>query len=883
MAVRRPDLLEVLEIGAGLATVMGQVHARRIIHKNLSPHSVWYDQSRSEIRLTDFSIAGRIADDGYQIPLAGHIEGLLTHIAPEQTGRLVRVVDHRADHYAIGIILYQLLTGRLPFSSVDPLQIVHAHLARIPTAPHELDAAIPAAVSGIVMKLLAKAPDERYQSAYGLRADLLSCAVQLRASARVEAFLLGTHDSFETFQISQRLYGRDAAHAALFEAFARTAKGATQLVLVRGAPGAGKSVLVNELQKTILGANGHYVSGKFDQYRNDVPYAGIVRALRDLVGQILSRSDHELAAWREKLLAAIGSRGQVLVDVIPALELITGPCPPVPSLPVEEDRNRFNFVFRDFTRALADAAHPLVLFLDDLQWVDAGSLSLLQLLLTDPATQHLLVVGAYRDGEVQPGSRLLGTLDALESDNVHVQRIDLPPLAVEHVQGLVQDTLRCGESAAHALAELVHKKTEGNPFFVSQFLQFLYDEGLLAFDREFGRWTWDLERIESEGITDDVVDLMTTRITRLSEEGQRTLKLAAFLGNEFTLRTIATVCERTSADVLQELRSARREGLLVARADRAGAADLRPHTGEGNTFRFLHDRVQQAAYALTPQAERAAIHVQIGRLLQAAMSAEELALAPFEVVNNLNRGIDLLTGADERRQLAELNRRAARRAQSTTAYDAALTYLNTGLSLLGDDCWERDYDLAYDLYSRRLQVDFVTGAFDAADRTFAVLRAKVTDPIDRAYVATQKIIIDTASDRADAAIALGLAALRELGVRIPAKANAVHVIVELVKNRLMMLRRRPTHLVNLPEMSDRRLQAVLQILKVISVAAYIQNPYLMALIAAKITNMSIRFGNGPASPQGYVLHGLVIGSLTGDYQAGYDFGQAAVTPERTLR
>ena len=482
VAVRRLNLLEVLDIGAKLAAVVGQLHAKRIVHKNLSPHSVWYDPSTGDVRVTDFGVAANLIEDGLQIPLAGHIEGLLTHIAPEQTGRLVRAVDHRADHYSLGVLLYQLLTGRLPFASSDPLQLVHAHLARVPPAPHAVDPAIPVPVSSIVMKLLAKAPDERYQSAQGLRADLVVCSTQLRASAHVEDFVLGSHDSFETFQISQKLYGRDMARGELLEAFVRTAGGATELVLVTGAPGAGKSVLVSELQRTVLEANGHYVSGKFDQYRNDAPYAAIVHALRDLVAQILSRPDEELEAWKAKLLDALGSRGQVLIDVIPTLELITGPCPPVPSLPVEEDRNRFNYVFRDFMRALSDAQHPLVLFLDDLQWVDAGSLGLLRLVVTDPSTKHLLVVGAYRDSEVQPQSRLALALEAMEDEGVVLRRTPLRPLVVEDVQSLVKDTLRCSDAYSRALAELVFRKTEGNPFFVNQFLQFLYDEGMVVFD-----------------------------------------------------------------------------------------------------------------------------------------------------------------------------------------------------------------------------------------------------------------------------------------------------------------------------------------------------------------------------------------------------------------
>jgi predicted ATPase/GAF domain-containing protein len=877
MALRRLELSEVVSVGVKLADLLGKLHARHIIHRNLNPHSVWYDQGTGEVRLADLGLAGRVAEEGYEIPLAGQIKGLLTHVAPEQTGRLVQVVDHRADHYSAGIILYQLLAGRLPFNFADPLQIVHAHLARLPEPPHRVDPRVPVPLSNITMKLLAKGPDERYQSARGLKADLSECLLQLQMSSAVEDFPLGRHDSSETFQLSQKLYGRDEPRARLADAFAQTREGLAQLVVVSGAPGTGKSVLVKELQSAVIEANGHFVSGKFDQFRHDAPYAGLVAALGELVGQILSRSDAELASWREKLLAALGSRGRVLIDVLPELELITGPCPPVPELPVEEDRNRFNYVFRDFARALADEAHPLVIFLDDLQWVDAASLGLLRALVTDISTGHLLVVGAYRESEVGLDHRLNVMLEDLNEEGRDVLRVELRPLAVEHVRDLVEDSLRCGPAAAGALAELVHRKTAGNPFFVSQFLQFLYAEGLLVFDRDGERWTWDLERIESEGITDDVVDLMTTRISRLSGEAQRTLRLAAFLGTAFTLRTIATVCERDPREVELALRSARRDGLLVGATDRARPIEGSEPPVERDAYRFLHDRVQQAAYALTPHADRARTHLDIGRRLRAATSLEELRQAPFEIVNNLNRGLELILDSEERRDLSELNLVAARKAQATAAYEAALECLAAGVSLLGTDAWENDYALAYELHLRRLQVHFVTGAFPDADADFAILDERVSDPVDRAYVSTQKMLIDTASDRSDAAIELGIRSLRELGVRIPSKTNALHVLLEIAKNRILVGRRRPTALVDLPEMMDPVRNAALQILKVISVPAYIRNPYLMALVSGRIANMSIRFGNGPASPQGYVLHGLVVGSLVGDHRAGQEFGQTAVT------
>jgi len=871
-----------LEIATRLAHALGVVHAEGIIHRHLCLDSVWVHPRTLAVRLTDLGWAARTAYLGQRLHNEGRLEGAPAYASPEQTGRMNRALDYRTDFYSMGVILYRLVTGRLPFEASDPLTLVHCHLARQPAAPHELDPTLPEPVSALVMKLLAKTAEERYESAAGLGADLAECQEQWRTQRKVVGVVPGQHDAGGRFRIPERIYGREAEVNVLLSAFERCTWGMGGLVLVLGPPGVGKSVLVNELQRSAVRTRGAFVAGKFDQYKRSVPYSSFIQAFQGLVREVLGGTDEQVAAWRQRLLDALGSNAGVIIDVIPEVALVTGPQPPPGELPPAEGRNRFNRAFREFIAVFARPEHPLALFLDDLQWADPASLSLLEALLRDTGAGNLLLLGAYRDTEVTASHPLVVTLGQIHRAGVAITEIALQPLGESHVQDLVRDTLRCEPERARTLARVVHRKTGGNPFFLNQFLTALHDEGQLSFDVSRGEWTWDLNEIEHRGYTNNVVELMAGRLRRLPAEAQRALQLAACIGGAFDLRTLARVLERTPMETLRVLAEPLREGLVQTAADVYHLLDDRAKDSgesplpENVAFQFLHDRVQQAAYSLIAQDERRAVRYRIGRLLLRTMSADDLAGSPFDVVNNLNHGLDLLESDQERDELARLNLAAGRRAREALAYEDAVGYLRTGIRLLPDSAWQSHYELCFDLHENCFECEYLVAEFAEANRRFEILLAQARTRREKARVYNTKILLETSLGHSEEAVRAGIQGLRLFGVRMPARPSKVDLLLELGYSKLRLGRRKADDLLALPEATDLDRRAATGLLLRICPAAYFRNPDVMILAALKIVNASLRDGHSAGSPFGYMLYAMVLGGVLGDYPSGQAFGRLAV-------
>jgi serine/threonine protein kinase len=651
------DLTCVLRIAIGLATALGQVHRRGLIHKDLKPGNVLVDDA-GKVWLTGFAIASRLPHERQAPAPPEIIAGTLAYMAPEQTGRMNRSIDTRTDLYSLGVTLYKLLTGALPFTAADPLEWIHCHIARRPVPPGEL-VALPEPVSSLTMKLLAKNAEERYQTAEGLEADLRRCLTEWDSLHRIDAFPLGTHDSSDRLLIPEKLYGREPEIETLHTAFDRVvASGTPELVLVSGYSGIGKSSVVNELHKVLVRPSGLFASGKFDQYKRDIPYATLAQAFQSLIRPLLSKSEAELRNWRDGLREALGPNGLLIVDLVPELKLIIGQQAPVPDLPPQDAQGRFQLVIRRFISVFARPEHPLALFLDDLQWLDAATLDLLEDLLTRPDVQHLMLIGAYRDNEVNSGHPLKRKLKAIREAGATVQEILLAPLASEDLERLLVDSLHCEPERIASLAKLVHEKTAGNPFFAIQFISALADDGLLVFDHSDARWTWDLNRIHAKGYSDNVVDLMVGKLHCLPVETQKALQQLACMGNSAEFALLEMVYEDSTEKMHGDLREAVRTG-LVLHSERA--------------YTFLHDRVQEAAYSLIPEELRAEAHLRIGRLLAAHTPPEKQEEAIFDIVNQVNRGVAHITSQTERDQFAELNLIAGKRAKGATAYASALT------------------------------------------------------------------------------------------------------------------------------------------------------------------------------------------------------------------
>ena len=853
------DVSHFLRIAIPLAGALRQMHERGLIHKDVKPANILVDAARGRVWLTGFGIASRLPRE-HQAPAPPEvIAGTLAYMAPEQTGRMNRSVDSRSDLYALGVTFYEMLSGQLPFTAADPMEWVHCHIARQPAPLDERVVGIPRPLAAVVMKLLAKMAEERYQTAAAVEADLRRCLAEWD-HGRIDPFPLGAYDVSDRLLIPEKLYGREREIDTLRASFDRVvASGTLELVLISGYSGIGKSSVVNELHKALVPQRGLFASGKFDQYKRDIPYATLGQAFQSLVRSLLSQSEAELDRWRDSLCEALGPNGQLIVNLVPELELVIGKQPPpVADLSPQDAQNRFQMVFRRFLGVFARKEHPLALFLDDLQWLDTATLGLLEHLVTRSGVRHLLLVGAYRDNEISPSHPLLRTLDAIRKAGAFVEKIELAPLAREDLVRLIADTLGCTPDHADPLAGLVHEKTGGNPFFAIQFISALADEGLLRFDHDAACWRWELDRLHAKGYTDNVVDLMAGKLTRLPVETQSALQQLACLGNGAEITMFSIVLGKSNEDIRSALWDAVRLGLVE-------------HM-EGS-YKFTHDRVQEAAYSLIPERLRAEAHLRIGRLLAAHTPAEKREEAIFEIVNQLNRGAALVTSRDEREQLAELNLIAGRRAKASTAYASALTYLTAGAALLADDCWERRHELIFPLELHRAECEFLTGELVAAEERLTMLSSRAADTVDQSTVACLRVDLYTTLDRSDGAVGVCLAYLRHLGVEWSPHPTDEEVRREYERIWLQLGTRAIEELIDLPLMSDPASLATLDLLTRVVPPALFTDANFLSLVTCRMVNLSLERGNSDGSCFAYVWLGVISGPHFGNYKAGFRFGR----------
>jgi PAS domain S-box-containing protein len=848
-----------LRLAIAIAGALGNVHAAGLVHKDIKPTNILVDSATNAVWLTGFGIASRLPRERQSPAPPEVIAGTLAYMAPEQTGRMNRSVDSRSDLYACGVTFYQMLTGTLPFSAADPMEWIHCHIARQATPPSERVRGIPAALSAIVMKLLAKTAEERYQTSAGVVADLRRCQAEWEARGSIETFTLGARDVSDRLIIPEALYGREFEIDRLLAAFERiVAGGPTELVLVSGYSGIGKSSVVNEVHKALVPPRGLFASGKFDQYKRDIPYATLAQAFQGLVRPLLGASELELGRWRDALREALGQNGQLIVHLVPELELVVGKQPPVPDLPPQDAKTRFQTVFRRFLNVFAGKERPLALFLDDLQWLDAATLDLLEHLVTHSEVRRLLLVGAYRDNEVSPSHPLMRALENVRKVGARVEEIRLTPLAREDLGRLITDTLGCEPARADPLARLVHEKTGGNPFFAIQFVTALAEEGLLRFDREAARWRWELDRVHARGYTDNVVDLMVGKLTRLPVETQAALQQLACFGNIAEIAMFSILLGKSNDEVHSNLWDAVRLELL----ERLEGA-----------YKFVHDRVQEAAYSLIPEQLRAEAHLRIGRLLAANTPAEKRHEAIFDIVNQLNRGVALITSRDEREGLAEFNLLAGRRAKATTAYASALAYLAAGAALLPEDRWERRHELAFALEWHRGECEFLTGETAVASERLTMLSSRAADTVERATVACLHMDLFTTLNQTDRAVAVCLGYLRRLGVEWSPHPTNEEARQEYDRVWSRLGSSAIEELIDLPLMSDPASRATLDVLTAAVPSALWTDPNLLVLVLCTAVNLSLERGNSDGSCFTYVWLGVIAGPRFDDYKAGFRFGR----------
>ena len=878
MKRRSLTLEECLFLAVRIAENVGHIHAANVIHKNLNPSNIIWNPKTDQVKIIDFGIASRLPSESFTLKNPGQLEGTLAYLSPEQTGRINRSIDYRTDLYSLGVTLYEMFTGQLPFTTTDAIELVHGHIAKKPSPLCEINADIPPIVSHIIMKLLEKNAEDRYQSALGVKVDLEKCQEHLANKQNITdlQFELGQNDFSGQFQIPQKLYGRESEIITLLEAFDRVSSGKAEAIIVAGYSGIGKTVLVHEVHKPMTEKHGYFIAGKFDQFKQNIPYYAITQAFNEFCRSLLKESSETLQNWKSKILDAVGNNGQVIIDVIPDLELVIGAQPAVAEVGPTEAQNRFNLYFLNFFKALCDKDHPLIIFLDDLQWADLPTLNLVNLMMTDSDTQFLLFIGAYRDNEISDVHPLPRILDNIQKQTP-LTNIILPPLGFSHVNNLISDSTISSLGKSKSLAKVVYEKTGGNPFFVNMFLKTIAGKKLVAFDFNKGEWTWDVQLIRSLDITNNVVDMMVDRISQLPAETRKILSLAACLGSRFNLRILSLVYGHSGSVVFDELWKAVLDGLIIPIEDDYKWIEHSPEEDHEAMFRFLHDRVQQAAYSLIPKEERSEIHLKIGRLLQNSLTEEEFDENLFEIANHFNQGKELISGAIEREKITRLNLKTARKAKLSSAYLPALRYINICKEYLPVDSWEKSYDLTLACFFEKGEIEYLNAQWDDAIATFDEALEKVVSQLDRSRIFKFKVTLFRMKNDLKDSLDLSLHALKELGYTLNPFPDDDEVIKEIEHFKPILAGSDSETLYNLPQLQDPLKLIALEIMSELMPPAFFLGSRLVFIVGMKMAEITMQYGNSSYSAVGYIFYsGFTLAIYQRDYDNAYNFGLLAL-------
>ncbi|MEG4519083.1 MULTISPECIES: AAA family ATPase [unclassified Microcoleus] len=924
-----PSLVDFFQIAIDLSNTLDILYRHRIIHKDIKPANILINPETKQVKLIDFSIASLLPRETQIVMSPNVIEGTLSYISPEQTGRMNRGLDYRTDFYSLGVTFYELLTGKLPFQSSDPMELIHCHIAQHPPSVREINPKIPLVLSEIVSKLMAKNAETRYQSALALKADLKTCLQQLNETGKIENFAIGRRDFCDRFIIPEKLYGRSTEVAALLAAFERVANPSkspspkeprtdrndvkedlllikedgrdsnlsrSEMMLVAGFSGIGKTAVVNEIHKPIVRQRGYFIKGKYDQFQRNIPFSAFVQAFRDLMDQLLSESDAQLEQWQRKIIKALGENGQVIVEVIPELERIIGKQQPVSELSGSAAENRFNLLFQKFISVFATQEHPLVIFLDDLQWSDSASLKLLQVLMSEKDSQNLLVIGAYRDNEVSPAHPFMLAVAEMEKSQVRVNTITLEPLSQVDINYLIADTLSCEILLAQPLTELVYQKTKGNPFFATQFLKALQEDGLIAFDPTplssplirggqtgvTGGWQCDIAKVKALTITDDVVEFMAVQLQKLPPETQDVLKLAACIGAHFDLNTLAVVSEKSPEETAADLWKSLQEGFILptseiykfylGKEERTTSPALPTTAAQLPHYKFLHDRVQQAAYSLIPDDQKQATHLKIGQLLLPNFSEVERGEEVFDIINHFIIGSALITQQEERTKLAKISLFAGHRAKLSTAYESGTKYLAFGLNFLPNNKWQCAYELTFSVYIESIETEFLAGNFEQAEKLVQIAFSHAKCSLDRAKIVAIQLTHYQNNALYQKAIQVGIQGLKLLGLELAVIPNEAELEGMAREVKKTLNQRAVAELIDAPLIVDEERQMLIKLLMNMVPPTYLTNQELLVLVVLHMTNLCLQYGNTNVAGFVYVWYGTILCQRFQDYELGYEFG-----------
>jgi predicted ATPase/serine phosphatase RsbU (regulator of sigma subunit)/tRNA A-37 threonylcarbamoyl transferase component Bud32 len=863
-----------LSLAIQMTDSLAQIHRQNIIHKDINPSNIILNPSTGVLKMIDFGIATQFKIQHLRLTNPEVLEGTLAYMSPEQTGRMNRALDYRTDFYSLGVTFYELLTGKVPFESDDAMELVHCHIAKTPVPACEVNPDVPPIISDIVMKLMAKNAEDRYQSTFGVKFDLEKCLENLISLKKLEGLLfeLAQNDFSGYFKISPKLYGRESEINTLLQAFERISMGTTEMMLVAGYSGVGKSALVREVHKPMTAKQGYFAAGKFDQYQRNIPYFAISQAFNSFCDYLLTENTAKLQQWCDKILTAVGNNGQVLLDVIPRLEVVIGPQPAVIQVGALDAQNRFNLVFQKFCRAICQPSHPLVLFIDDLQWADLASLTLLKLLLTDADSGYLLLLGAYRDNEVNAAHPLMTTIEEVKNQAV-VNTLFLQNLSSQDVNALIADALRCEPVQTTTLTELVYDKTQGNAFFTSKFLETLYEQELLKFEWSTHQWHWDMAQIAAQALSDNVVDLLARKIAKLSPQTQTVLKLAAAIGNQFDLHTLSVIAQDSPKDTLALLWHALAEDLLLPLDDNYKNLEQSVTHPATIQFKFQHDRVHQASYSLIATPEQPVLHRQIGQLLLANTPEDQLENHIFDIVNHFNQALPVISGKADKFQVAELNLQAGQKAIAALAYQPALVYLQTALGLLENDTWQKHHDFCLQLYTQAAKAAFLNTEFELMDKWGQVVLQHAKTRLDRLKIYDLQIDAYSVLDKLDEALSKGLSVLKEWGISFSEEPTDSDIQKALAKTQALLNNRPIETLYKMPQPTAPDKQIIMRISSTLTYVAYVKAPKIFPLVTCETVNFSIKYGNSAASALGYIQYGVILCLIGEDIESGFQFGK----------
>ena len=853
---------DIIGVMIRIVEALDSIHKKNIVHRDIKPQNILINQNSGQIQIIDFGSASLLARQSTAIPLNRSVNGTLAYMSPEQTGRMNRRVDYRTDMYSLGVTFYQLLTGEVPFRSTDPLELVHAHIARTPQSPDQKNDAH-RRLSRITLKLLEKNPEDRYQSMEGLLHDLQSFRTRLESSDPElfsdAHFPVGERDRSARFQIPEKLYGRSGEIGMILDTFQAVSKGTTELLLISGQSGIGKSALINEIQRPITQYRGYFTSGKYDRFKRDMPYRAIIQGLQGLVGQILTETKESVFAWKTEIQKALGSNGKIITDVIPELQNLIGEQPEVAPLAPDEAQNRFNTIFLRFIQVFCKPEHPLAIFLDDLQWVDSSSVQLIKNILLHGSIKNLCLILSFRDNEVLPSDPFALMIDDVSEAGLVPREIVLQPLKVDDVTRMVGDTISCGVEDARAVAKVLCEKTKGNPFFINEAFRSLYEKDLIYY--KDNRWNFDLQKIQEIKISQNVIDFMINRVRELPEKKREILKLAACVGNWFRIDVFADIQpESDFHSTRDELIQLANEGFF--------------RLGDGDVY-FEHDKIREAVYALISDGERTRNHHRIGNAYLTMLHKYKLEDYVFTIVSQLNQGRVHITSPTALEHLRKLNQMAGNKSLASNAYRAAREFFQMAIGLLTDSPWENSYELTLDLYTNKSKAEYLEKDYEAAEETFHQILEMAHNAHDKIPVYELRSAMYVSQNKMLEGLDLLKDALKSLGFPLPAKPGQLSVLPELIRYKIASRKKTVESLADLPPMKDRDARAVMRLLNASVAPAFLAQPDLFPVIVLKMVNLSLKKGNSPLSPFAYVSFGIIQGSGLGDFKTGYKFGKLA--------